>query len=155
MAIVDMFLKLHGIEGESQDAKHRGEIELVSWNWGLQQSSALGGPTGRGSGKALLQDLTFKHRVDKASPKLIAACASGARIQAATLVLRKTGKSAAEFLKIKLTDVFVASVTLDAVATDSTLPQETVTLQYVQIDFEYAPQKADGSLDTPVTASVS
>ena len=34
MAVVDFFLKVDGIEGESQDSKHKGEIEVVSWSWG-------------------------------------------------------------------------------------------------------------------------
>ena len=31
MALVDYFLKIDGIEGESQDATHKGEIDVVSW----------------------------------------------------------------------------------------------------------------------------
>ena len=31
---VDYFLKIDGIEGESQDAKHKGEIEVESFGWG-------------------------------------------------------------------------------------------------------------------------
>ena len=32
---VDMFLKLDGIEGESKDAKHAGEIDIESFAWGM------------------------------------------------------------------------------------------------------------------------
>ena len=37
MAAVDYFLKIDGIEGEAEDAKHGKEIELHSWSWGEQQ----------------------------------------------------------------------------------------------------------------------
>jgi type VI secretion system secreted protein Hcp len=157
MAVVDIFLKIQGVEGESQDAKHRSEIELTWWGWGVQQSgfsavahTALALP--KGPSKALFQDLTFKHKVDKASPRLITHCAAGTHIPTALLTLRKAGRATVEFLKIKLSDVTVSSVTLDSDSTDG-VPLETVSLQYAQIDFEYAPQKADGSLDTPITAS--
>ena len=36
MAAVDYFLKIDGIDGESQDSKHKDEIELESWSWGEQ-----------------------------------------------------------------------------------------------------------------------
>ena len=34
MAAFDYFLKLDGIPGESTDAKHKGEIDVLSWSWG-------------------------------------------------------------------------------------------------------------------------
>ena len=37
MAAVDYFLKIDGIEGESQDSKHKNEIDVQSWNWGAFQ----------------------------------------------------------------------------------------------------------------------
>jgi type VI secretion system secreted protein Hcp len=157
MALIDIFLKLDGIEGESQDNKHRHEIELVEWGWAVQQAGNLGigqsqlsVPRTKGA-KALFQDLSFKHRVDKASPKLILACAQGTAIPNATLTLRKAGGKAVEFLTLKLTDVTVSSVTLDA--TNADIPLEAVALHYGQISIQYAPQKADGSLDTPVEAT--
>ncbi len=32
----DMFIKIDGIEGESLDASHKNEIEVLSWRWGQQ-----------------------------------------------------------------------------------------------------------------------
>jgi type VI secretion system secreted protein Hcp len=53
---VDMFLKVDGIEGESQDEKHAKEIDVLSWSWGMSQSgtSHMGG--GGGGGKVAVQD---------------------------------------------------------------------------------------------------
>ena len=33
---VDMFLKIDGIKGESKDSKHKDEIDVLAWSWGLQ-----------------------------------------------------------------------------------------------------------------------
>ena len=30
---VDAFLKLDGIDGESQDKEHKGEIDILAWSW--------------------------------------------------------------------------------------------------------------------------
>ena len=40
MAAFDYFLKLDGIPGESIDAKHKGEIDVLSWSWGESQEIA-------------------------------------------------------------------------------------------------------------------
>ena len=158
---VDIFLKIDGIPGESPDAKHRNEIQCESFDWGVQQAGNMGNgesPLGlpsitRGkSAKAIFQNFTFKHRLDKASPKLIAACAQGIHIQTVALVLRKAGAQMTEFLKVTLKDVLVSSVTLESGGGD-TIPMEVVALSYAEIEIAYIPQKVDGALDTPVTAT--
>ena len=45
---VDMFLKIDGIKGESQDKKHKDQIDLMSWSWGA--SNAGSHSTGGGGG---------------------------------------------------------------------------------------------------------
>ena len=37
MAQVDYFLKIDGVDGESGDDKHKGEIEVESFSWGETQ----------------------------------------------------------------------------------------------------------------------
>jgi type VI protein secretion system component Hcp len=71
------FLKLAGIEGESRDPEHSGEIELESFNW----SEPPGPPPGP-------QALSFTARSSKASPSLFLACARGEHIASAVLTLR-------------------------------------------------------------------
>jgi type VI secretion system secreted protein Hcp len=69
---------MDGIKGESRDAKHEGEIEVLSWSWGVTNyPSETVGKAGREAGKAISSDLNFYHRIDLASPSLIKACASG------------------------------------------------------------------------------
>ena len=41
---VEMFLKLAGIEGESSDAKHKGEIDVLAWSWGLSEEAGRDNP---------------------------------------------------------------------------------------------------------------
>src|SRR5207247_2100198 len=54
---VDMFLKIEGIEGESQDSKHKSEIHLLSWNWGETQAGTFANGGGGGAGKVRMADL--------------------------------------------------------------------------------------------------
>ena len=72
----DIFAKIGDIKGESLDAKHKDEVEVLSWSWGVSQSSSIT-RGGGGAGKASFHDLNFTHHVDKASPALLRACATG------------------------------------------------------------------------------
>ena len=137
-----IFLKLTDIKGESADSKHKDEIVVQSWAWGIAQQVIHSGGGGSGAGKASFEDLHFTHQIDKASPLLMLACASGRHIRDATLTVRKVGKTPQEFLIVKLKDVLVTSV--DPAVNDDT--HESVTLNFAQVDLEYKPQKADGSL---------
>ena len=51
---VDMFIKIGDIKGESRDAKHKDEIDVLSWSWGMSQSGSMhvggGGGAGRSTG---------------------------------------------------------------------------------------------------------
>src|SRR5688572_31703919 len=89
---VDVFLKLGDIKGESKDSKHPGEIDVLSWSWGVAQTGTMSVGGGGGAGKASFSDLSFMHGVDKASPVLMKACATGEHIKEATLTARKAGK---------------------------------------------------------------
>ena len=137
-----IFLKLTDIKGESADSKHKDEIVVQSWAWGIAQQVIHSGGGGSGAGKASFEDLHFTHQIDKASPLLMLACASGRHIRDATLTVRRAGKTPQEYLIVKLKDVLVTSV--DPAVNDDT--HESVTLNFAQVDLEYKPQKADGSL---------
>jgi len=141
---VDVFLKLGTIKGESKDSKHEGEIDILSWSWGIAQTGSVGHGGGGGAGKANFSDLSIMHALDKASPVLMAACATGEHIKDATLVARKAGKGQQEYLIIKMTDILITSVQPSG---SSEEPMESVSMQCAKVDLEYKPQKPDGSLD--------
>jgi type VI secretion system secreted protein Hcp len=148
----DIFAKLGDIKGESQDSKHKDEVEVLSWSWGVRNdapSSTGGSGSGSGSGKANFHDFNFTHHVDKASPSLLRACATGEHIKEATITARKAGKGQQEFLIIKMNDVIVTSVAVSG-ADDTAATAESIALRFGKVALEYKPQKADGSLDAGV-----
>lgn len=148
---VDYFLKIDGIKGESMDSTHKDEIDLQSWSWGETQtgSHAFGG--GGGSGKVSMQDFHFVMNANLASPKLLLACANGEHIKAASLVCRKAGKEQQEYLKIKFNDLLVSSFQTGG-SSGGEVPMDQISLNYAKIEYSYAKQKPDGTLDGPVTA---
>ena len=151
MAAADYFLKLDGITGESQDAKHKGEIQLQSFSWGETQTAAPGAGGGAGAGKVQLRDLHVVMRVSRASPQLMLACASGQHLKSAVLSVRRAGKEQQEFLVYTLTDVLVTSYATGG--TTDEVPVDQVSLAFGRIAVDYRPQKPNGTLDAAVHAA--
>ena len=152
MALVDYFLKIEGIEGESQDAKHKNEIQLESFSFGAQQSGTHAFGSGGGAGKVQLHDFHFVSNVNKASPKVFLACASGEHIKSALLTVRKAGKDQQEYLKIKFTDLLISSYQTSGAPDGQVIPQEQVSINFAKIEYQYQEQKPDGTLGGAVKA---
>lgn len=146
MAAVDYFLKIEGIPGESQDHKHKDEIQIESWSWGETQTGSHGTGGGGGAGKVQMQDFHFVMKVNKASPKLLLACANGEHIKSATLVCRKAGKEQQEFLKYKFSDILISSYQTGGSGGSDVIPMDQLSLNFTKIEVEYYTQKPDGGV---------
>ena len=121
MAAVDYFLKIDGVDGESTDDKHKGEIDVESFSWGVTQTGTAAAGGGGGTGKVIMQDIHFTKFLDKATPKLWLKCATGEHIKQAVLVgvaaagdpIEVTGaalqRADSQFLKLTFSDVLVSS----------------------------------------------
>lgn len=147
---VDMFLKIDGIDGESQDAKHKGEIEIESFSWGASRPAAAGGTGGGGStGRATMEDFTFTTPVTRASPKLFLACVENRRIKTALLTVRRAGAQQQDFLKVTMSDVQI-SAWKHAAAGE--LPMDQVSMDFGKVQIAYTGQRPDGTAGDTVTA---
>ena len=162
-AAYDAFLKIEGIEGESNNQQHRDEIDVLSFSWGTSNPAALSNHTGgSGGGKVSLDALKVTKRVDKASPKLFLACFRD-DIEPAPVILSlvKTypGEEHADdeivkFFEIELSGVRVARVESSVnprrderdgdTGPDLSERTETVTFSFEEIKVTYSPQGADG-----------
>lgn len=140
---VDMFLKIDGIKGESTDSKHKDEIDVLSWSWGVSQAVVSHGG-GFGAGKADCTDMMIVKKLDVSSPLLVKHCAQGAHIKSMLLTLRKAGKEQVEYTKMTMSDCLVSSASISAGGGD--YPSESVSFRFGKLKVEYWPQKADGTL---------
>lgn len=145
---VDVFLNLDGVKGESKDANgHAGEIDVLSFSWGCSNGASFAHGGGGGAGKVSYSDLNIMLNVCKASVVLMEKCATGDHIKKAVLTVRKAGKTQQEFYIITLTDLLVSSYQASA---SSEIPTDSVSLAFSKIEFQYKPQKGDGSLEAAV-----
>ena len=145
MAIGDMFLKvetarLGAIKGEAGDTKHKGEIDVLSWSWGMSSRTAMAasGPSGR----ATLDELRIVKKIDSASTALMASMRTNELVKKATLVVRKAGSDPLEYLKITLQNARITQLGLD---TENTEVVERVSFAFQKITVDYLPQGGDGA----------
>jgi type VI secretion system secreted protein Hcp len=59
MAQEDYFLKIEGVKGESQDDKHKDEIHVSSFSFGVTNAGTGGSNLGSGGGRSNSQDMHF------------------------------------------------------------------------------------------------
>src|SRR5688572_13595385 len=146
---VDYFLKIASIEGESSDAKHKNEIDVLSWSWSESQSGTHASAGEVSAHKVNMNDISFTMNVNKASPALLLACANGKHIESALLTCRKAGTEQQEYLKITFTDLLVSSFQTGG-SRHEEIPIDTASLNFSKIEYSYAPQNKKRSLDTPI-----
>jgi type VI secretion system secreted protein Hcp len=144
--MISYFLKIDGIPGESQDDRHRDEIEVVSWSWGEAQTIVTSGGGGSAAARVSMRDLQFAARASKASPHLMLACASGKRFPTAVLSCRKTGQQ--DFLVIRLSNVLVSS--FETSGQEQSPPVDSASLNFAKIEIEYREQLQTGAAGTPI-----
>jgi type VI secretion system secreted protein Hcp len=141
---VDMFLKISGIDGESTDKSHKGEIDILAWSWGMSQSGTTHMGGGGGSGKVSVQDITLTKYVDASSPALMLGCCKGTHLDEAMLVVRKAGDTPLEYIKITMKEVIVSNLSTGGSGGEDRLT-ETVTLNFAEFKFEYQTQSTKGA----------
>jgi len=141
----DIFLKIDGVEGESTDQKHSGEIEVLSWSYGATQPGSATSGGGAGVGKVQLHDFTISKYHDKATPKLFEACTTGKHFPQIKLTCRKAGGDQQEYLVITLKEVLVSNIAISHSGGDAR-PIENISMNYATVEMDYAAQDKDGTL---------
>jgi len=150
---MDMFLKIDDLKGDSIDETHPNEIQVLSWSWGMSQSGSTHSATGGGAGKVNVQDLSFMKNIDTTTTNLIKACCSGAHFKQALLTVRKAGgKTAVEYLKIKMQDLIISNISTGG-SGGGDMITESVTLNFGQVSLDYTPQDKTGAAGSTMSAA--
>jgi type VI secretion system secreted protein Hcp len=151
-----MFLKLGDIKGEALDAKHKDEIDVLAWSWGMSQTGTMPLGSGGSTGKVSIQDLSVTKYVDRATPNLMKACCNGKQYAKALLTVRKAGgDSQVEYVKITMEPVIISSISGGG-SQGEERQTENVTLNFGKVKYEYTMQNPDGTAGAsiPVTHDI-
>jgi type VI secretion system secreted protein Hcp len=147
--VVDIYLKVDGVEGESEDANHKGWIGVESIAGGVANAGAFA-YGGGGSGKAQWNDQTVRCKFDKSFPTLMQKSASGEHIANVEISANKAGGSQQEFLNIKMQDVIISSITLSGA--ESTEPMFDIGFNFQKITVQAKGQTSQGTMSGAVVA---
>ncbi|MDR0564724.1 MAG: type VI secretion system tube protein Hcp [Azoarcus sp.] len=150
-----IYVKIDGIEGESQEAKHKGWIEAETFSYSVSNSSSASVGGGSGVGRASFDVLQFTHAIDKTSPVLFKYCALGKHIPKVQVsVCKSSGNEklgAIEFMNVTLEDVIITYVSPNGSNASSQVP-ESISMSYAKILVKVKEQNKDGSLGKEVEA---
>jgi type VI secretion system secreted protein Hcp len=138
---VEMFMKIEGIPGESQDKFFRDSIVVQAWNWGASNPVPVT-PRGAGATKPVIQNLTFIKSVDKTTPTLYLNMLQGKYLKTCILSCRKAGAKD-KFFEITMSDCLLNSALNDCKAGEENIT-ETIGIQFSRINIEYTGTDASG-----------
>ena len=135
-----MFLKMQDVTGEASDAEHKGEIQVVSWSWGMETSRSM--PHGLATGKSTVNELQVVKRVDQSSVTLMGFLRNNKTVSTAKLTVRKAGQRPLEYFTIEMENVRVTSI---RDASEESELVERLTLAFDKVKVSYTPQSAQGA----------
>jgi len=151
----DAYMKIDGIDGESTDAGHTGQIEILSYGQDVKQSggsatSRVGGQTGS---RVDVGDFSVTQVLDKSSPNLAKYCCTGKHIP--TIVIEVCGATEQKqtYMSYTLTDAVVSSVkALGAAHDEGSRPTEEVSFRFGSISWSYTPYDNTGKAGAAIKA---
>jgi|ERR1019366_7261754 type VI secretion system secreted protein Hcp len=143
---VNAYLWVEGITGPSTSKK--GFIDILSFSWGLSQTSTYGtGASGKESkaGRADFQNLSIMKVLDATSPLLAECCASGTIVPGVWIVYDKpvgTGTTTQQdYFRVYLKDAMVTSVQLSGSGEN---PTESISFAFQAVEVAYKAEADDG-----------
>jgi len=146
---VNAYLFIDGVEGPS--TSRTGCIDILSFSWGVSQTSVYGtGASGKEAkaGRADFSNLSIMKVLDKTTPLLCDHCASGDILKKVYILYDKpVGTAQQPYFRIWLKDALVTSVQLSG---SNENPTESVSFAFQGVEVAYSPEKDDGTLDAAV-----
>jgi type VI secretion system secreted protein Hcp len=122
--------------------------DILDWGFTTESAGASRG-AGGGAGKPKFGDMHIVKTVDKATPLLLKACASGTHFPSVTLVVRKAGGDPK--LTVTMDDVVISSYQTGG-SSGGERPTESLSLNFTKIEFQYSKQdeKTSGKSPAPL-----
>jgi len=139
--MIDAYLKIDGIQGESTDEKHAGWIEVLDYDFSIAQkvSRTASSAGGAGAERADFSEFTITKLLDKSSPLLAMACAEGRHIDSAVIELWRAGK--VKYMAYHFTDCLISAVSTHG---DGGFPEEEIALNVGRFELIYTQQSRSG-----------
>lgn len=139
----DIFLKIDGIAGESQDSNHKGWTSIESFTWGASQPGNMSVGGGGGAGKVQYRDLSVRAHIDKATPAIMRYVSNGKHINKIEVSVCKAGGNQIEYCRITLEDVLITNALFNGTG-QKELIAITYEFQAAKVKTQYWEQASSG-----------
>jgi type VI secretion system secreted protein Hcp len=140
----DIFVRIDGIEGDVQEVSHVGWIRAFAVGNSVSSSSSNTGVGGLPTVVTAFSDVSVLKGIDRASPALFVAAATGEQRRAVDVEFVRGGEDPFVYFRIQLTDVLITGVRTNASSRDQNIT-EFVTFAFERIRWEYRVQRPDGT----------
>jgi type VI secretion system secreted protein Hcp len=140
----DYFLKLEKIEGESEDAVYKNQIQLKSWGWSAIQVPHSAQNGGLAAGKVDPKEFSFSTLFDKSTCQFFNSICAGTHIPSGTLSAVKAGDDKKKpYFTVAFKEIFVTDLTMACAAE---IPTVNLSFSYAELAMEYCIQDDKGKL---------
>ncbi len=150
-----IFMKIEGIEGEVTENGHEGWIEVDSFQFSASRAISETASGGRGTiSVTSFSDIAITTALSKASPAIFTQAVLGDKGISVMIDFTKTTAGKADtFAKYLFTNTLISSYGISAVSGADSAPSETISLNFVKIDFSFIPFNADGTAGASIDAT--
>lgn len=133
------FMKIDGIKGEATETKHKDWIIIQSLDSSIHRTIPAGAKDSqRSRGETALGDISVVRELDKSSPKLAEACATGLYYKEVQIDFTTDVNNKPEvYLTYTLKNVIVSGYSFHGVSSGDPLPTEDVSLSFTDIEWKY------------------
>lgn len=138
------YVKFDGVDGESQDSQHEGEIDVLSWSWGTTSNAKA----------SCLNDVVIVKNSDIATPVLLMDQVIGKEYSTAILsVSRPALTRVRDYLVIVFKNVRVNTIAISGSGSDER-PTEQITFSFDELTYTYFPLSNDRADNNPIVKTI-
>lgn len=128
------------VKGEALASGHEDDIQIHSWRWTVQASSAIGSTAA--TARRSYSGVTVAKSIDCSTTALLSALATNDEVKEAVLTMRKSGEDAVDYFLLTLKEARVTQI--EHVVGDDGETHELVTFMFRKVEVDYRRQQASG-----------
>jgi len=149
------YMKLGDIKGEATAPGFEEWSDMLSVDWGIHRPVISGAGSTRQRSSATLSDVVCVKELDKASPKIMEAIATGVVFPTVSIHLTRNNAAGGTvtYVEYEMKNVMVTKWTTSGGASGDPRPTEQVSLNFEEIKMIYTEYAPDGTSKGKVEAT--
>jgi len=148
-----IFMKIEGIKGDVTEDGHVDWIDVNSFQFGVGRAISPAGGAERVVGDTSVSDITVTTTMSIASPAIFTDAVVGTGKEVMIDFTKTVGESSVVFAHYVLTDALISQYSVSAAGDNTGAASESISLNFVKIEWSFTPFDAGGTPGDPIPAS--